>query len=126
MSVNAFIFNILLAIPASALVCFTVVPEWLRRWESRLGDLSYGIYLNHFAVAAILLWIAEAHGSEVFGRFNKPEFGLWAALACVLMAAATFNLIERPIENLRRKIKGASRVEALPSLAPSPTAVTPA
>ncbi|MCJ7597926.1 MAG: hypothetical protein MUO41_04720 [Methyloceanibacter sp.] len=64
----------------SALVCFTVVPDRLRRWEARLGDLSYGIYLNHFLVAALLLWIAEAAGRLIFGMYNKPAFGLFAAI----------------------------------------------
>jgi peptidoglycan/LPS O-acetylase OafA/YrhL len=57
---DAFIINILLGIPLSAVVCLTVIPSW----ESRLGDLSYGIYLNHFMVAMLLLWLSNILGSE--------------------------------------------------------------
>jgi peptidoglycan/LPS O-acetylase OafA/YrhL len=105
MTATTYVLNNLLAIPVSALVCFTVVPEALRRWETRVGDLTYGIYLNHFFVAATLLWIAEIYGAPIFGRFNKPEFAVWAVIACVLLALVTLHLVERPIEILRRRIK---------------------
>ena len=97
-SARAFIANILLGIPLSAAVCLTVVPQTLKSWESRLGDLSYGIYLNHFLVAGLLLWLAEAIGGEPFGRYGRASFGLVAILACALFAALTFNVVERPIE----------------------------
>ena len=113
MTAASFVVNNLLAIPVSALVCFTAVPDGLRRWESRFGDLTYGIYLNHFLVAASLLWIAEAYGAPIFGRYNKPEFGLWTAIVCVFLAFATFHLVERQVERLRRFIKMQS--VALPS-----------
>ena len=105
MTAASFVLNNLLAIPVSALVCFTVVPQSFRRWESRFGDLTYGIYLNHFAVAAILLWVAELAGSPIFGRYNKPEFGVWTAILCIVIAIATLHLVERPVERLRRLIK---------------------
>jgi peptidoglycan/LPS O-acetylase OafA/YrhL len=120
MTAASFVLNNLLAIPVSALVCFTVVPDALRRWESRLGDLTYGIYLNHFFVAAILLWIAEVYGSPIFGRYNKPEFGFWAAILCIVVAIATLHLVERPVERLRRLIK------AQTSLSPAPERSLPA
>src|SRR5262245_10416693 len=68
-SSNAFIANILLGIPVSAAVSLTIMPQALKSWEARLGDLSYGIYLNHFLVAGLLLWLAEAIGGEPFGRW---------------------------------------------------------
>ncbi len=105
MTATAFVLNILLAIPVSALVCLTVVPERLRRWETRLGDLTYGIYLNHFLVAAGLLWMAEAYGGPIFGRYNDPAFGVIAALGCAILAFATLHFVERPVEQLRRLIK---------------------
>jgi peptidoglycan/LPS O-acetylase OafA/YrhL len=102
---HAFIANMLLGIPVSALVCLTIVPEGLRRWEARLGDLSYGIYLNHVLMAGLLMWIAEAYRPWLFGTFNQPAFGLSVVVGSVLLATLTFNLVERPVEVLRRKIK---------------------
>jgi peptidoglycan/LPS O-acetylase OafA/YrhL len=78
------------AIPLSAVVCLTVVPPWLRRWESKLGNLSYGIYLNHFMVAGLLLWLMEAIGHEVFGFYASAGFGISLAIASSLVAALTF------------------------------------
>ncbi len=111
-SSNAFIANILLGIPVSAAVCLTVTPQALKSWEARLGDLSYGIYLNHFLVAGLLLWLAEAIGGEPFGRYGRASFGLVAILACALFAALTFHVVERPIEVLRRKIKARGESQA--------------
>ena len=126
-SPNAFIFNILLAIPLSAVVCLTVMPASLRRWGSRLGDLSYGIYLNHFLVAGLLLWLAEIIGDEPFGRYGRPAFVILVLVACSLFAALTFNLVERPVEILRRKIKSrpnAQAVSASDAAAPVATPTT--
>jgi peptidoglycan/LPS O-acetylase OafA/YrhL len=99
-SPNAFIANILLLIPLSAVVCLTVMPQALRRWESRLGDLSYGIYLNHFLVAGLLLWLAETIGGEPFGHYGRPAFVLLVMAACALLATVTFNLSRAPGRDL--------------------------
>ena len=123
---DVFIVNTLLAIPLSAVVCLTVVPAQLRRWESRLGDLSYGIYLNHFLVAGLLLWLSEAVGWELFGRYDRAAFGVYAILACALFAALTFNLVERPIEILRRKIKRRPDPQAVAASDEAPSVAAPA
>jgi len=123
---DVFIVNTLLAIPLSAVVCLTVVPAALRRWESRLGDLSYGIYLNHFLVAGLLLWLSEAVGWELFGRYDRAAFGVYAILACALFAALTFNLVERPIEILRRKIKRRPDPHAVAASDEAPSVAAPA
>jgi hypothetical protein len=88
----------------------------------RLGDLTYGIYLNHFFVAATLLWIAEIFGSPIFGRYNKPEFGFWATIAWRWRRSTS---LSAPVERLRRLIKKQSSLPALPGLpAANPTVVT--
>jgi hypothetical protein len=58
------------------------------------------------------------------GRYNKPEFGFWAAIACVVVALATLHLVERPVERLPRMIKKQSSLPALPGL-PAPAAASP-
>jgi peptidoglycan/LPS O-acetylase OafA/YrhL len=123
---DAFIFNILLGIPLSAIVCLTVMPERLRRIESRVGDLSYGIYLNHFMVAGLLMWITEAVGREIFGHYSAIEFGLSTIVASSLVAALTFNLVERPVEILRRKLKGRPGRETVVATAEPAPVPTPA
>jgi peptidoglycan/LPS O-acetylase OafA/YrhL len=106
---SGFIAASLLAIPVGGLVCLTIVPNWLRQWETRVGDLSYGIYLNHCLVAGILMWIAEASDPHLFGMFKQPQFGISVAVASALVAALTFNVVERPIEVLQRKVKEPKR-----------------
>lgn len=108
------------------MVCLTVVPPWLRRGESKLGNLSYGIYLNHFMVAGLLLWLMEAIGHEVFGFYASAGFGISLAIASSLVAALTFYLVEHPVELLRRKLKGSPGGETVPAGELASPKMTPA
>jgi hypothetical protein len=77
-------------------------------------------------VAGLLLWLAEAIGGEPFGRYGRASFGLVAILACALFAALTFNVVERPIEVLRRKIKARGGSQPIPTAVESPSVVSAA
>lgn len=104
-----FVSSILLCIPGTAAVCLMgPLPDRIERISESLGNLSYGIYLNHFICAALLLWAAELYGSDIFGTTLKTEFGLWCAALSIALAAVTYRLIEAPIEGLRRRVGGRS------------------
>ncbi len=68
--------------------------------ERRLGDLSYGIYLNHF----IVIWFVQ--------RFCMPQFtpavALWLVISvsCAL-AWLTYTLIEHPVLRWRHRFRQA-------------------
>jgi peptidoglycan/LPS O-acetylase OafA/YrhL len=107
-SVNGFFFNVLSTIPIGAIVIFTRLPITLRSLDRTLGNLSYGIYLNHFLVAALMLTGCEALGKPVFGRLNQLPFGYYAMALSVLAAAGTYYFIEAPLEKVRTSVRGSA------------------
>jgi peptidoglycan/LPS O-acetylase OafA/YrhL len=105
----AFYANIFLVLPVTAAVIFSRVPEWFESFDRKLGELSYGIYINHFFVALVLLSIAGAANQPLFGRVNNTYFGLWCILASVMLAWVSYNLVETPINALRARVRRVSK-----------------
>jgi peptidoglycan/LPS O-acetylase OafA/YrhL len=77
-------------------------PDWLRRADRTLGDLSYPIFLLHWAVALGLV-AAGLGGAWPYGM------DMWwqAALATTALAWLLHQAVERPIEALRDALRGA-------------------
>jgi peptidoglycan/LPS O-acetylase OafA/YrhL len=69
------------------------------RLDEFLGNLSYGVFLNHFIV---IWWLRHYRGVEDYARFDDIMMML---LASILMAAASFHLVERPAIRWRRSIR---------------------
>ena len=69
---------------------------WPKRWDRRLGNLSYPLYLNHYVVG---LWLYDT----VEGR------GIWCFLAgmvmSIMLAAAMAHVVERPLARVRSRIR---------------------
>ncbi len=88
-------------------------PDWLARLDERCGRLSYPLYLNHFLVLGLLYWY-----------FPELPRGTATTFACVTLASLAFSafswwLVERPIEQIRRKVargEGGKPREADPAL----------
>ena len=73
-----------------------------RSWDTALGNLSYGLFLAHFAVLwAWALWIRDDHA--------VPPLPLYLGAALAL-AAASWWLGERPVARLRRRWFRSQRV----------------
>lgn len=68
------------------------------------GNLSYGVFLNHFIV---IWWLQKYHGVEAFGSFDV----IMLLLAATVMAAASFHLVERPAIRWRHAIRQATQKE---------------
>jgi peptidoglycan/LPS O-acetylase OafA/YrhL len=89
-----------------------VIQATRQRRESRvlrrLGDLSYGIYLNHFIVAVVMLAVANWVGYPVFGRYNGGEvnIGLLGLAVASAFAWVTYWLVEHPLERWRGALRG--------------------
>jgi peptidoglycan/LPS O-acetylase OafA/YrhL len=106
---SAFIVHVLLMIPLSVLACRTAVPERLRTLDGFIGNLSYGMYLNHLVVASALLAAGELayerSGAVLLSRGNSLRFGLLALLGSAFCAALGYWAIERPFERWRGRVR---------------------
>ena len=63
-------------------------------WDERLGDLSYGVFLNHFCV----LWIA-------FPRGVSPAALPLFLVMCMALSALSQRYVERPILRWRQRLR---------------------
>ncbi len=81
-----------------------VYPFVTRRWDSEIGRLSYPIYLIHWQTGLIVSFFYGGrpyHGISVDGFLNLAL----SLPIIVLLASLMVNLIDKPIENLRNRIK---------------------
>lgn len=65
------------------------------RWDAWAGDVSYGVFLNHF----LLIWILFP------GPGHTPAQWVALMLASVVLSALTQRWVERPILQWRRRIR---------------------
>lgn len=65
-----------------------------RSFDNRLGDLSYGVFLNHF----LIQW-------TTLGVPIGPRATLIYLLTCILVSAITQSLIERPVLQWRHRLR---------------------
>jgi peptidoglycan/LPS O-acetylase OafA/YrhL len=109
---NGFYVSLAASVALIALLgSITTWPLWFKRVDKYAGDLAYGIFINHFFAALLLLElnevIFERRGSfDFFGRINQPLFGHWTVLASIALAAITFVLLERPLQRSRDRVRG--------------------
>lgn len=67
-----------------------------------LGRISYGLYVYHYGVIAIIAAIFNKYGLPYSMR--SPQMFLAAMSATLLIAAASFHLLEKPIIDLKDKL----------------------
>lgn len=65
--------------------------------DRTLGNVSYGMFLNHF----ILIWIAQKIGVTVWGPFEMTAL----LVVSFFIGWATYHFIERPVIAYRRNIR---------------------
>lgn len=71
------------------------VPREIDEW---MGNMSYGVFLNHF----LIIWGMQ----KLFGWHNFDSIKLIAMLlASVIFSMVTFMLVEKPILKLRRRLR---------------------
>jgi peptidoglycan/LPS O-acetylase OafA/YrhL len=105
------------AIALCVLVTGVAGARWLR-WRplAWLGEISYGVYLYHLVVLALL----SRWGLTAWERYVHP-YVLWTAFAfagSVLLAALSWHLVERPLVRAARR-GSAPRASAPASPSPS-------
>jgi hypothetical protein len=101
-SARVFTEYVWVTVAVTGLVATTHVARW-RAVDKALGNLCYGVYLNHFLVGGLLL------GSGADRYVDRPGtllFG-WVTLAgSLLLATATYFLVERPFDRVRTRVRG--------------------
>jgi peptidoglycan/LPS O-acetylase OafA/YrhL len=71
----------------------------LRRWDRRLGELSYPLYISHGVVLTLLSSVSARRGATPY---------LAAIAAALLLAAALHAVVEQPLRSIRTRLRGAA------------------
>lgn len=106
--------DIALAFAITMMMIFTRAEGQLKTLDHKLGELSYGIYVNQFVIAFGMMWAVEFFGrnynlSSIFGAsYNRLEFGIHAAVFSTFFAYITYHLVEMPVERIRKKLRRVS------------------
>ena len=110
-SARAFTEYLWLTVLLAGLVALTRV-ERFRALDVAFGNLCYGVYLNHFLVAGLLL------RAGVNRHLDSPDtlpFGFAVLLGSVALAGLTYLLVERPFDRVRARVRG----DKVPQSAPT-------
>jgi peptidoglycan/LPS O-acetylase OafA/YrhL len=91
-----------LTLVATCLVLLAA-PVPMRLLDTGAGNLCYGVYLNHFLVAAILL---PTNVGRFVGEAGTVGFGLAVLAGSTAVAAATWAVVERPFDRVRARVRG--------------------
>jgi hypothetical protein len=101
-SPGAFTRYLWLTLLLAGVVCLAQAGRW-RALDRAAGNLCYAIYLNHFLVAAFLVW----NGTERYlGEPGTLLFGSAVLIGSAGLAAVTYVTVERPLEALRARVRG--------------------
>jgi peptidoglycan/LPS O-acetylase OafA/YrhL len=101
-----------LTLLVAALVSLTQVRN-LRVLDVTGGNLCYGIYLNHFFVAGLLL---RAGAVQYLGLPGTLTFGFAVLAGATALAYATYALVEHPFDLVRARVRGAFNPSPTPDV----------
>lgn len=104
-----------LTLVVTALVLLSPAPTLARRVDRIAGNLTYGVYLNHFIVAALIL----PTGLQRMLTAGTVGFGLVIVIGSALLAGLTFALVEWPFERVRAQVRGVDIAPARPAPRPA-------
>lgn len=98
----------LIGIVTGAPIVAVLVKLGSGKVDQILGNVSYGMFLNHF----ILIWIAQKIGITVWGASEMTAL----LIVSFFIGWATYHFIERPLIAYRRNIrkKHSMALDALP------------
>jgi peptidoglycan/LPS O-acetylase OafA/YrhL len=86
------------------------VSPRLRRWDRALGNLSYPIYLNHYALAMLALTLHAASGGDLAGPSGPARAVAYVVFNGYVVGAAwlLIQLTDRVTDGIRDRVRGAS------------------
>jgi len=125
---NGDIKSAALLIAFVALTPFTFTFQSTRKWDSKIGDLSYPIYISHMLIVYILTFLLNNVAPRIAPSLGDMDIyqknllvGIGTAALSVLLAIVLNKFIEAPVESLRARLRGsAERSPADPEPWPSP------
>mgnify|MGYP002700329220 CR=1 FL=1 len=74
-----------------------------RKWDKALGDLSYPIYLMHWTVAIIVMYVFNLFGIELEKRTEL--FAIVSIPFMLFFGQLMVKILHNPVEKIRNKIK---------------------
>jgi len=94
---------VLCALMLVVLSNYKSLPWLSKKVDAYWGDFSYPIYLVHYQVALLVMYMAQQSGLDI----SQPSITLmWLTIPAVFVAAwLLMLLVERPIERLRTRVK---------------------
>ena len=75
------------------------VPDHVRRWDRRLGELSYPLYVSHGVVLSVLAGLFVQRGALPYGA---------SVVAALALAAGLHRAVEQPLRAIRTDLRGAA------------------
>ncbi|MDN7951748.1 acyltransferase [Burkholderia multivorans] len=98
------VFEVLLGtvIGMPAIVALTKIP--FGKWDALAGNLSYGVFLNHF----FLIWLLQAIGID----HRSPIYLPILLISSVILAALSYYLVEHKVIEMRHRLREKSRAAA--------------
>lgn len=101
-SAGAFSQYLWLTLLLAGLVTLAQVRR-LRAFDANVGNLCYGVYLNHFLVGGLLL---RAGATNYLGLPGTLAFGFTVLLGSTALAYATYRIVEHPFDRVRARVRG--------------------
>jgi len=89
-----------LSILAAALLIMTLRDKRSKRWDSFLGDLSYPMYLSHFAVGILISKLFFGHAA----LRSYPYFLIYL-FYIIVFSYILHRYVEKPINGIRERVK---------------------
>jgi peptidoglycan/LPS O-acetylase OafA/YrhL len=108
-SARVFTEYVWLTVALTGLVATTRIQR-LRGLDTGLGNLCYGVYLNHFLVAGVLL----GTGAERY--LSQPgtlTFGFVVLAGSLALASLTYVVVERPFNRVRQRVRGMATPDSM-------------
>jgi peptidoglycan/LPS O-acetylase OafA/YrhL len=100
----------LLVVLFIALVPMFVEFQANRKWDRRIGDYSYPIYIGHY----LLLQFADTLGTRT-GITAPAAVTTFVVLGSIALAWGLNRFVGDPVERLRRRVRGSQGLQATPS-----------
>lgn len=89
------VVGVAIAIPAIQVLTRWQGSAWWRTVDAHLGNISYGVFLNHFFLMWLLSWQAPLSPLRLFGL----------VVYSTLLSIFTFQYVEKPVLHWRRNLR---------------------